>query len=799
MIGTTHFDPVWMWTWDEGMASIRSTFKAALNRMEESTGFIYSFSSPAVFEWIKNVDRELFRRIKQKVNEGRWELVHGWWIQPDCNTASGESYVRQGLYAQMYLKENFGRQATTAFNTDSFGHNIMMPQMLKKSGMNSYVFGRPSPKQQTLPADLFNWVSPDGSSVIAFRNGGEGANTFSANLEKDIAALGNKLPEIGHDNIMIYGVTNHGGAPTKKALTDIEKMIDQKGKNYHVKFSTVGEFIGQLDTAPLPDVKDELMVRDVGVFSNNNEVKKNNRLCEYAMLNAEKIAFIADLLGEREYPKEQLKRLWQDVLFNQFHDIIGGASVKPSYFDAANMHGRVLQSAGELLHYSLQSITKDIDTSPEGFPLVVWNPNMFSIHTPVEGEMQWAWEFDWYEGPLRLTTLNGEELPVQVIQEYSALPGFRSRFLFRDTIPSLGYKVYHVHCEQSQQKYASSLQVSEAGLENKRLRVQIDRDIGSIAAVYDKKTGEQILGKTSQFLLREDKGDIWTFNTSGFGPPLGDIQMQSAKIIEEGPLRAILRTKGRFEDAYIEQDFILYDDSDTLEGRFRVDWRGENKVLKLTFDTLIENPQVTSATPYGEIQRNCNGREFPTGEWLDVSGNNRGVSILSDSFFAYDVKDSVAALTLLRSPIFAHLHSSNRPIDTEKDYEHIGWGRHEGSWKLIAHKGDWRENAVPQQAIAFNNPVVTIDEANHPGARPAMDSFAELEANSAIATVLKRAEYGNDTIVRIYEYAGRQDELTLNLPLVGKSCKIKCNEHEIKTLRIKKGDNQSFEEVDNLE
>lgn len=79
------------------MASIRSTFRSALERMKETPEFIYSSSSPAVFEWIKKVDPGMFEEIKERVEEGRWELVHGWWIQPDCFAASGESYVRQGL------------------------------------------------------------------------------------------------------------------------------------------------------------------------------------------------------------------------------------------------------------------------------------------------------------------------------------------------------------------------------------------------------------------------------------------------------------------------------------------------------------------------------------------------------------------------------------------------------------------------------------------------------------------------------------------------------------------------------
>ena len=129
MIGNTHFDPVWLWTWDEAMSSIRATFHSALERMKEYPDFKYSFSAPAVFEWIEKTEPEMFEEIRQRVKEGRWELAEGWWLQPDCVCAGGESYIRQGLYAQKYFQEHFGKLSRTVFNVDSFGHPASFPQI----------------------------------------------------------------------------------------------------------------------------------------------------------------------------------------------------------------------------------------------------------------------------------------------------------------------------------------------------------------------------------------------------------------------------------------------------------------------------------------------------------------------------------------------------------------------------------------------------------------------------------------------------------------------------------------------
>ncbi len=786
MVGTTHFDPVWMWTWDEGMASIRSTFRSALDRMKEDPGFIYSFSCPAVFEWIREVDPPLFNEIKQRVREGRWALVEGWWLQPDCTLLSGESYVRQGLYGQRYLLEHFGKAAKSGFNTDSFGHSAMLPQILKKSGMDSYVFGRPAPAEKKLPGPMFMWESPDGSRILAFRCGSDGANSYPSNVRESIAELGAVIGKIGHDMLMLYGVSNHGGAPTKKAIAEIRATLDANDKKFDIGFSSVAGFCDQQDRESLPVVKDELLVKAFGVFSNNTEVKKNNRKCEYSLLNAEKFALVSNMLTGRQYPAAALTQSWKDTLFNQFHDIIGGASVHHAYFDARNMHGRALQTANEIIHYSLQSITRTIDTSKPGFPLVVWNPNTFDVDTAVEAELQWAWEFPWYSGPLKVLDHSGNTLPCQLIQETSALPKFRSRFVFRDKIPSVGYKVYYILQESQPAELSPPMNANSSVIENRRYKVTINQEVGCISSVYDKFLGRNVMAEMARPVVRSDKGDTWAFNITGYGEIMGEFKAESVSILENGPVRSVLRIKSRYHDSYMEQDIILYQYSDAIEGKFKIHWREIRQVLKLSFTAEMQAPTVTSAVPYGTVERPNNGEEMPAGEWLDMSEKSLGASILTDSVFAYDVKGATAGLTLLRSCIYAHYgHPGHKPlIDETKDYEHQEQGIREGAWKVILHDGDWRTAQIPLHATAFNNPAITIDEANHSGSRPPEDSLLRIDASSSLVTVVKKAEDDNGIVIRMYEYSGRKDEVKLNIAPLKKEVSVPVGKHEIKTVKL---------------
>ena len=146
MIGNGHLDPVWLWRWQEGFQAIKATFRSALDRMCESDDFLFTSSSAGTYEWVEQNDPRMFAEIKARVSEGRWQIVGGWWNQPDCNLPSGESFVRQGLYGQRWFQEHLGVMARVGYNVDSFGHHGMLPQILKKSGLDYYVHTRPEPQ-----------------------------------------------------------------------------------------------------------------------------------------------------------------------------------------------------------------------------------------------------------------------------------------------------------------------------------------------------------------------------------------------------------------------------------------------------------------------------------------------------------------------------------------------------------------------------------------------------------------------------------------------------------------------------
>ena len=764
MIGNTHFDPVWLWTWDDAMSSIRATFRSALDRMKEDPNYIYSFCTPPVFEWIRKTDPAMFEEIKSRVAEGRWDLAEGFWLQPDCNAPHGESFVRHGLYTQNYLQDTFGKRATTVFNIDSFGHAATLPQIMKKCGLDYYVFGRPDSGEKELEDTLFMWQSPDGSEVMAMRAGCYQGMYYMITPES-MKAMCDILPDMPHGYAFVFGVSNHGGAPTRKCIAEINELIDA---GYDIKYGSTADFFKANEGKLMPVIADELQVTFIGPYSNDAQIKSNNRLAEYAAIRAE----IASVFAGVAYLSGAITFAWKDILFNQFHDILGGACIKNAYHDARNLHGRALQNLNEITHTAIQYITKDIAMPGVGLDNTEWNAVILNLSGVdykgvVEAEVQWVWEHDWYEGDIELVDGSGKIYPCQMIRELSVITAFRSRIAFYAEIPAFGYKTFAVRRKNTPKPEIDF----NASLENKFYKLTIGEKI----SVYDKVRDCELLSDAFAMTVRQDEGDTWGFNIKSYGVKSGELTFAESSIIESGSVFTTLKVKSYYNESIIEQYFTLYEDSSVIDYKYRVNWNEKHKVLKLGFD-FSGGAKLTAAVPYGSIERGFDGKECPVGEWLDVSAADKGFSLLMRNNFAYDTTENHIGVTVLRSPVHGDLR--RKPLDEKADYDYLNQGITEGSLRLVPHGGDYVAARIPELASAFNNPPVVVIEANHGGSLSPDGQFLKVEAKTTMVGVLKKAENGADIIIRLIEYGGKQD----NVKIYGENVVMK--KYEIKTLKV---------------
>jgi alpha-mannosidase len=803
MIGNSHIDPVWLWQWPEGYQEVRATFRSALDRMNEYPEFLFTCDSAAYYEWVEEIDPEMFVEIQRRVAEGRWELVGGWWVEPDCNIPSGESFVRQALYSQRYFEAKFGRIATVGYNVDPFGHHGMLPQLLSRAGLEAYVFMRPGPHELPLPAPIFWWQAPDGSRVLGFRLPHEYCSPredLGYHLDKSIA----QLPERWSEMMCFYGVGDHGGGPTRENLESIRRL-DRAGSMPHLEHSTPSRFFATIrarGTDDLPVHEDDLQHHAVGCYSAHSGIKRWNRRAENLLGSAEAWAAIAARETGERYPREELTRAWKNVLFNQFHDILAGTAIEPAYEEARDQLGEAASIAARALNIGIQSISRLIDAPfPAGVaPLVVFNPHAWPVRTVVETE------FGGLKPTDGLVDETGAAVRFQVTQSYATVSAWRSRIAIAVDLPPLGYRTYRVVPDRDRST-GEGVRATDSALENDHVRIAFDPSTGRIAELVVRESGMDVIDladpSRARAVVVDDTSDTWGHRRLAYRDDIGRFETRSVALVESGPARAILRVTSHHGRSELVEDFVLAAGDRALEIRVILDWREQSKLLKLRFPTLIEARQATYEIPYGTIERQANGQEEPGQRWVDVSGlipgadGPFGLAVLNDGKYGFDVLGGEVAVTAVRSPIYAHHEPAIPASDIRYSYQDQGIQRF--TLALLPHRGGWAGAGLTRRALELDLRPTVLLESVHPGSLPLVTSFASVEPESLILGSVKLAEDGDDLIVRAVETAGRTGPARISLPAWGRDIAYDSGPFEIRTFRVPRDPREPATEADLLE
>lgn len=798
MIGNAHIDPVWLWQWQEGFQEVRASFRSALDRIREYDAFLFVSSSAAFYEWVEESDPAMFEEIRQRIAEGRWEVVGGWWIQPDCNIPGGESFVRQALYGQRYFKEKFGVTARVGYNVDSFGHHAMLPQILRKSGLDSYVFLRPGPHEKGLPGRLFWWESDDGSRVLAFRIPFEYC-TWGKALEQHIRRCASELKPPFDELMCFYGVGNHGGGPTRENIESIQRLNEQPGFP-RLLFSTPNRFFDHIreQALPIPVVHDELQHHASGCYAAHAAIKQWNRAAENRLLQAEKWSAIAHWLTGQPYA-DDFDRAWKGVLFNQFHDILAGTSLEVAYDDARNLYGEALAIADRAQTYAVQSLSWAVRIEPEeGMkPIVVFNPHGWRSRTNVQLEVGGLGERH------VLVDDAGRPVPMQRVQSWATARG-RYRISFIADLPSLGYRTYRLLPEGPTSE-AEPIEATDSSLENERFRLVFDPETGYIRELRDKRANVDLfLAPAAQPVVMRDTSDTWSHNVLCFDDEVGAFTAERVRLVEHGPVKSVVRVTSTYHRSTLVQDFTMYRELEQIDVKVIANWHEPHALLKLQFPLRLDFTTATYEIPYGQIERPVNGEEEPGQSWLDVSGVSRGtgelygLSLLNDGKYSFDIANKVVSLTLLRSPIYAH-HIPFEP-DPEGHYAYLDQGLHHFTYVLLPHRGSWEGAGTVQRAAELNQRPVTVIESYHPaGTLPQSHSFLHVDQPNVIVSVLKKAEDNDDLILRAYESQQAATDATICLPRWERTIQARFGPSEIKTFRVPRDPARPVSETNLLE
>jgi alpha-mannosidase len=751
LIGHAHIDLAWLWRWEETVHDIAThTFRGTLAQMDKIPGLTFAQSQAALYDAIEKNYPELFQRIKDRVKEGTWVPVGGMWVEPDLNMPDGESFARQLLYGKRYFLDKFGVDVNVGWNPDGFGHNFQLPQILNRAGIKYYVFERCAPEK--IP--VFWWEGLDGSRLLAYVPPG----WYLVNLKNGVRDL---LFETSRttplkDIMLLYGEGDHGGGPRD---SDVEAILKFKDDMDHPQFAfvTPESYFKKLETARIefPVLKKELNYTFPACYTTQAETKKHNRQLESLLLTAERFSAVAVSSGARAYyPERDIDEAWKIVLRSQFHDIFDGSSIGPVYDESRRYYEAARERGQRALDFSLEAISNQVDTRGEGLPLLIFNPLPWERTEPVRAEVAFARPVR----SIRIVDGSGTEIPYQILNEESASDKDKVCFLFiAEKVPSFGYKTYRVLEAEADREYETSLSVDGSLVENEFFKLKLDPRTGWIRSLFDKKNSREVLaaeGNVLQAIVDEPpnmsawelglKETVWGIGENG----------AVVEVVEEGPVRAVLRVKNSFRNSRFVQDIMLYPQVPRVDCCVQMNWQERNLMIKAAFPAAAKNSTAVFEIPYGVISRPVDGTEVPALKWIDLTDESGtyGLSLLNDCKYGFDVKGSVMRISLVRGA-------------TDPDPE-ADRGEHELLYSLYPHAGGWKEALAFRRGFELNNPLIARAGMVHSGRWPAAQSFLRVEPGNVVLSAVKKESgyFSRATVLRVYEIFGQEAEVSIDFP-----------------------------------
>lgn len=789
LVGYAHTDLSWLWPRSETIHEVLPrTIESVLNMMQQHPGMVYAMSAAQAYEWMERYYPRLFAQISKKVTAGEWEVVGGSWTEHSTNIPSGESLVRQYLYAKRYFKQKFGVDVKVGWLPDSFGFNWNLPQIYRKSGIDYFVthklkwqIERNNPPVP-FPYHLFWWEGPDGSRVLAFHTVGD----YSQPVEPEqMLQYLNTLEREQHiDKLLIlYGKGDHGGGPMPEMMNRAADLMHDPSFPT-VRFSTALAYFHEIQALPraktLPTVDDELYVKTHrGTYTTDSQVKRDNRRSEVLLMNAEKFSLLASQFGEA-YPQESLQNLWEKVLFGQVHDNIDGSAFAEVYRDAATDYGDIRDGGNRILNSALATIARRVNTRGEGRALLVFNSLPWERTDLVKLNRSYLSGFDHF----KIVDAAGRPVTYQVENDSGAA------MFIAANVPGLGYKEYRVVASSERPDFPTDLKVAGLTLSNSQLEVVIDPESGNLKSLKRR-------GMESNFLREDDPGaalEVWEDKPpkAPAGEPAWNIYLgadhkldkaESVSVIASGPLRAVVQVKKSFGDSKFTENIVLYSHADRVNFELTVDWHEKYRFAKVAFPVNFKSVYATYEIPYGAIQRfdytltedpgirlmappraweiaDRTKFEVAGQRWADVSdqAGAYGLTLLNDCKYGFSYEHNTLRLSLIRGPRRGY---PNMPDTWSDQSDEPIVGLHHIQYALAPHRGSWQDADATRLGAEFNTPLLLRGEAVHSGPLAATYNALNVSPSNVVVESVKKAEDSDQYIVRLYETADKPATATL--------------------------------------
>ncbi len=713
LICNAHIDPVWQWDWDEGLGVTISTFKQAADFCDEYD-YVFCHNESLLYEYVENTDPELFSRIQKLVAQGKWAITGGWYLQPDCDLPCGEAMVRQIKLGRDYFKAKFNKRPTTAYNFDSFGHSVGLPQILRKCGYDSYIICRPMPSYYPLPENEFVWEGVDGSVVTVARANDEGIYTsgFGTALEEIKRKMGHyKDSDYG---LALWGVGNHGGVNSKKDLEDI-KAFSSSTTDFKVIHSTPERFISNVH--PKTRVKESLPILR-GSYSSMSQIKQLNSLLESRLFSTEKLCAYAEEEGLYKKNEEVFLQAEKALSEIAFHDCLAGTIVKSGMATSLLKGERALMELQEekekaFLGFISHGKKAELDTHP----FFVWNEMPYEREAVVEGEVLIPKPIvSDEEEYVASAYMNGVEIPCQCIAEEGSINmDRRKRLAFKLKMrPFSIERIDVVFAIKSKVTYVD--EGDDIVYEDCCKSLHINRKTGLIENY--RVNGKELLS-SGAFLpqIYKDNADPWGWDLIKIGTDPKDFTLSigdkgpfkgrpGVRIVEKGDVLTEIESLFECESSFVKVSYKIYKDLPYIDVSYYVLWNEQENALKIKIPTTLDGG-FFGQIMYGEENFHADGTEYVAQRFIGKKEGDKAICLHNKGVYSFCAEGKTLYATLLRGVAYCAHPIGERPILwRDRFVPYVEQGKHEFSFRFGYYPLSELENRT--QEFVDNTPCLNF-------------------------------------------------------------------------------------------
>ncbi|MBQ8764138.1 MAG: alpha-mannosidase [Clostridia bacterium] len=686
IIGHSHLDTAWLWKATETIKKCARTYSNQLALMEQYPEHLFIQSSACHSNMLLEHYPELFEKIKEKAIEGRYEPNGGVWVECDCNITSGESMIRQFLWGQRFTRKHFNFTSNCFWLPDTFGYSAAIPQIMKGCCVDYFLTTKIDWNDVNhFPYDTFYWQGIDGTKVFTHFN-----TTAAWPAPKDFcyAVTGDvkhnhSLNErnVTRMRLEAFGHGDGGGGPQFEMIETARRIKDLNGCA-KAEYTKVGDFMQELESEvkhPNTYTGELYLELHRGTLTNQHNIKHNNRKAEIALRDLEFLTVSKAVKNGEAATDEKTHPLYEDLLLNQFHDILPGTCINSAHKLSLEQTNRLLETAGKLISDAVTG---------EGEFVTVTNTLSFDRCDPVFLECEEGYIAD----------CNCKQ------QTYKNLDGKNILIISGLTVPA--FSTLKIKLIKGTADIKSEIIVSENGISTPFADIKFDSK-GYIESLVDKRANREVRGSgypLNSFITAEDlpaAWDNWDIDADLDCKFADNSVLLSREIISHGAAAVIIRSKYQItKKSTVTQDAFYFADSAEIRFDTVMDWQDNHRFLKAAFDTNIYNNFARFEIQYGNVMRPTTRNdsvekakfEVVNHKYTDLSETRFGAAILNDSKYGISVEGGNMRLSL---------HKGGTRPDIEGDK-----GIHKTVYSFLPHDCGFGAEAVVKPAYELNIPVI---------------------------------------------------------------------------------------------